>query len=73
MVAALRSRGVDCRPHTKSHKSVEIGSRQIDAGCISLTTATIGEAEVFVAGGIDGILVAYPIRFSAEKARRARQ
>lgn len=70
MVTALRSRGVNCRPHTKSHKCIEIGRRQIAAGCVGLTTATIGEAEVFVGGGITDILIAYPLWFTAEKARR---
>ena len=73
MVAALSNRDVTCRPHTKSHKSVEIGRRQIEAGCVGLTTATIGEAEVFVAGGVDDVFIAYPLWFSAEKARRVRQ
>jgi D-serine deaminase-like pyridoxal phosphate-dependent protein len=73
MAAALRGRGVNCRPHTKSHKSLQIGQRQINAGCVGLTTATIGEAEVFVAGGVGDILIAYPIWFSADKAHRVRQ
>jgi D-serine deaminase-like pyridoxal phosphate-dependent protein len=70
MVKALGTRGVTCRPHTKSHKSLEIGRRQIAAGCVGLTTATIGEAEVFVNGGINDVLIAYPIWFTPEKARR---
>jgi D-serine deaminase-like pyridoxal phosphate-dependent protein len=70
MVTALTSRGVACRPHTKSHKNLEIGRRQIAAGCRGLTTATIGEAEVFVHGGINDVLIAYPIWFTADKAKR---
>lgn len=70
MVAALSKRGVHCRPHTKSHKSLEIGRRQIAAGCVGLTTATIGEAEIFVGSGIDDILIAYPLWLTADKARR---
>jgi D-serine deaminase-like pyridoxal phosphate-dependent protein len=73
MVVALRARGVNCRPHAKSHKSVEIGRRQIEAGCVGLTTATISEAEVFVGGGIADVLIAYPLWFTAQKARRVRQ
>jgi D-serine deaminase-like pyridoxal phosphate-dependent protein len=70
MVQSLESRGVKCRPHTKSHKNLEIGRRQIIAGCVGLTTATIGEAEVFANGGIDDVLIAYPVWFTVEKARR---
>lgn len=73
MVTALRKRDVLCRPHTKSHKSIEIGRRQIEAGCVGLTTATIGEAEVFVNGGLVDVFVAYPVWFTAEKARRVHQ
>ncbi len=72
MVTALRSRGVTCRPHSKSHKNVEIARRQIEAGCIGLTTATIGEAEVFVDSGIADVFIAYPLWLTSEKARRVR-
>ena len=70
MVAALGRRGVGCRPHTKSHKSIEIARRQMAAGCVGVTTATLGEAEVLVGGGVLDVLVAYPIWFTRDKARR---
>ena len=70
MVSALGALDVGCRPHAKSHKSIEIAQRQIEAGCIGLTTATIGEAEVFVEGGITDVFIAYPLWFTSEKARR---
>lgn len=72
MVTALRGRGVACRPHSKSHKNVEIARRQIEAGCVGLTTATIGEAEVFVDGGITDVFIAYPLWLTSEKAGRVR-
>lgn len=53
--------GVKLRPHTKTHKSPYIAQKQIDAGAIGITTATLGEAEVMVDSGIKDILIAFPI------------
>ncbi|TMV52906.1 amino acid processing protein [Paenibacillus mesophilus] len=61
MAAALRARGIRHRPHIKSHKSVDLARKQMEAGAIGITVAKLSEAEVFVRGGIDDILVAYPI------------
>ena len=52
MAATMRERGVALRPHAKTHKSVEFARRQIAAGAVGLTVATIGEAEVFADGGV---------------------
>ncbi|WP_221568342.1 D-TA family PLP-dependent enzyme [Alkalihalobacillus sp. TS-13] len=49
------------RPHIKTHKSIEIAKLQLQAGAVGITTATIVEAEVMAAGGVDDILIAYPI------------
>jgi D-serine deaminase-like pyridoxal phosphate-dependent protein len=72
MIAGLSAKGVTCRPHVKSHKSIEIGRRQLAAGASGLTTATIGEAEVFVSAGVNDVFIAYPLWVSHEKARRLR-
>ena len=72
MNRALLAKGVACRPHVKSHKSMEIARRQLANGATGLTTATIGEAEVFVGGGADDLFIAYPLWVSKEKARRLR-
>ena len=53
--------GVKLRPHTKTHKSPFIAQKQINAGAIGITTATLGEAEVMVDNGIKDILIAFPI------------
>ena len=55
-------RGVALRPHAKTHKSLEIAP-PADRGRArsGLTVATIGEAEVFAAGGIDDLFIAYPV------------
>lgn len=49
------------RPHTKTHKTPEIGRMQLDRGAVGLTVAKVGEAEVMVASGAPDLLVAYPI------------
>lgn len=57
------------RPHTKTHKNVGIAKRQIAAGACGITVAKPGEAAVMAAGGIEDIMVAYPI-VTAQKAAR---
>lgn len=61
--------GVNVRPHTKTHKSINIGKRQIEAGAVGLTVAKVGEAEVMVDGGITDILIAYPISVKSKLER----
>jgi len=51
--------GVRLRPHTKTHKSVQLASIQIDEGAAGLTVAKPSEAEVFVDAGFDDIRLAY--------------
>jgi len=73
MAAAVRARGMSLRPHAKTHKIPEIGARQIAAGASGLTVATIGEAEVFAAAGVNNLFIAYPLWVSAQKAERLRR
>lgn len=49
------------RPHTKTHKSVLIGKRQLDAGAAGLTVAKVSEAEVMLGAEPPDLLLAYPI------------
>lgn len=72
MAAAMADRGVALRPHAKTHKSLEVARRQIDAGAAGLTVGTIGEAEVFADGGIDDLFIAYPLVPLGPKAARLR-
>ena len=53
-------------PHTKTHKSPEIGLRQLALGAGGLTVAKTGEAEVFHEAGAPRLLVHYP-PFGADK------
>ena len=55
MAATMRERGVALRPHAKTHKSLAVGRRQLAAGAVGLTVATLGEAEVFADGGIEDL------------------
>jgi D-serine deaminase-like pyridoxal phosphate-dependent protein len=73
MAAAVRAKGLSLRPHAKTHKIPEIAARQLAAGASGLTVATIGEAEVFAAAGVDDIFIAYPLWLSRQKADRLRR
>jgi len=59
--ALAAARGLVLRPHVKTHKTPEIARLQLAAGAVGITVATIGEAEVFAAGGCEDILIAYPL------------
>lgn len=54
--------GVKLRPHTKTHKTPLISHLQIKAGAQGITVAKLGEAEVMHAGGVDDILIAFPLQ-----------
>jgi D-serine deaminase-like pyridoxal phosphate-dependent protein len=73
MAGLMASRGVALRPHAKTHKSVEVARRQIAAGAVGLTVATVGEAEVFADGGIDDLFIAYPVHAAGPRAERLRE
>ena len=53
--------GVALRPHAKTHKSLEIGRRQVGLGAAGVTVATVDEAQVFIEGGFNSITVARPV------------
>ena len=69
MARYCKERGLGLRPHTKTHKTPELGRMQVGRGALGLTVAKVGEAEVMAGAGLDDILVAYPI-WGAEKLRR---
>jgi D-serine deaminase-like pyridoxal phosphate-dependent protein len=66
---ATRS-GIAIRPHTKTHKSIELARRQIEAGAAGLTAAKVGEVEQMVQASGD-ILLAYPAVDAARCGRLA--
>jgi D-serine deaminase-like pyridoxal phosphate-dependent protein len=57
------------RPHYKNHKCPALARRQIQAGAIGMTCATLSEAEALVANGIEKILISSEIA-GAPKIRR---
>jgi D-serine deaminase-like pyridoxal phosphate-dependent protein len=76
MAEALRTMPAEIRPHIKVHKSVDLAARQVTAGAIGLSTATVWEAVALAWAGLDDLFVvntiAQPakIRVLAELARR---
>lgn len=68
--------GIAVRPHTKTHKSLKMATRQLSTGATGLTAAKVGEAEI-MANASDDLLIAYPAvdacraRRIAELTRRA--
>jgi D-serine deaminase-like pyridoxal phosphate-dependent protein len=61
--------GVALRPHAKTHKSVEVARRQLAAGAIGISAATIGEAERLTQGGIGNVLITSPLTTPAKLGR----
>jgi D-serine deaminase-like pyridoxal phosphate-dependent protein len=57
---ATRS-GLELRPHGKTHKSVAMANRQVDAGSVGITASGTAEARAFVVGGVRDVLLAYPL------------
>ena len=63
LAAYAASHGIGIRPHTKTHKSVEMARLQLEAGARGLTIAKVGEAEALRSSSgaaRPDLLVAYP-------------
>ena len=69
--ATAHEMGVVVRPHTKTHKLPRIAHMQVEAGAVGVQVAKLGEAEVMADGGIEDILVGYPIVGEHKLARLA--
>lgn len=61
MLDIVKPMGIKHRPHIKTHKSVFLAKKQLEAGCTGITCAKLSEAEVMVSKGIKDILIAFPI------------
>ena len=57
------------RPHIKNHRSLTLAHRQLAAGAIGMTCATVDEAELLAGDGIQSILLANEVS-SAVKLKR---
>src|SRR5215218_2985371 len=73
MQAFAAEHGLDVRPHVKTHKCVEVGRLQVDAGAVGITAGNVGEAEVFAAAGFDDSFLAYPVWAAGTKGDRIRR
>lgn len=70
MAAFARAQGVKLRPHAKTHKSVTVARRQLEAGeVVGFCCAKLGEAEALARGGIDGILLTAPLHGESKLGR----
>jgi len=69
MAAFAAARDLALRPHAKTHKSGEIGRRQIAAGAVGLCCAKLGEAEALAADGIAGLHLTSPVVAAGAIAR----
>ncbi|MGD2061812.1 MAG: alanine racemase [Acidimicrobiia bacterium] len=68
MQAACDTAGIGLRPHIKTHKSAEIARRQLDAGAVGVTCATLSEAIALgEAGCPTDVYVSTPIFFDHPK------
>jgi 3-hydroxy-D-aspartate aldolase len=72
MMDLVRRHGRQLRPHVKAHKCVAIARRQLQAGAVGLCCATVREAEVMAAAGLDGLLVTSPVTAPGMVERLAR-
>ncbi|MCW2530037.1 MAG: alanine racemase [Pseudonocardiales bacterium] len=70
MQASLTGRGLTVRPHAKTHKCGEIARRQLAAGAVGLTVATVAEAEIFAAAGCADLFIAFPLWVDRQLANR---
>ncbi len=69
MAAFFRSVPAKLRPHFKNHKCPDLAWKQLDAGAIGITCATLHEAECLVHHGVRSVLLANEI-VDADKIRR---
>ena len=63
-------KGINLRPHIKTHKIPELAHLQLQAGAIGVTCQKISEAEAMISeGGIDDILITFNIFGKTKLAR----
>jgi D-serine deaminase-like pyridoxal phosphate-dependent protein len=74
MASRIAALGARLRPHVKTHKAIEVGRLQAQAGMQGITVSTLAEARAFAAQGFDDITYAVPIepgKFAAVVAMNA--
>lgn len=61
MATRAKEGGVILRPHIKTHKCIEIGKMQLEAGAKGIAVSTLGEAIAFADAGFNDITYAAPL------------
>ncbi|MDH5737480.1 MAG: DSD1 family PLP-dependent enzyme [Gammaproteobacteria bacterium] len=69
MQSYLASRQIALRGHAKMHKCPVIAEKQLASGARGICTATVSEAEVMLAAGIEDILITSPV-MTKDKVQR---
>ncbi len=57
MAAAMADLPASLRPHIKVHKSPQLAQRQVEAGAIGLSCATVWEALILAGAGLDDLFL----------------
>jgi D-serine deaminase-like pyridoxal phosphate-dependent protein len=66
MAAFFANKTAQLRPHFKNHRCIALAKRQMAAGAVGMTCATLREAQVLVENGIPSILIANEIATEAK-------
>ena len=61
MAGFFSEKACNLRPHCKTHKLPEIALKEIGAGAVGITCATLREAEVMLHSGVGSVLIANEI------------
>ena len=62
--------GIDLRPHIKTHKSSVVARRQLDAGAVGVTVATLSEAIALGEAGVHtDVFLSTPVYYDGPKSR----
>jgi len=71
MAEYFAGRPAKARPHFKNHKAPSLARKQLHAGAIGITCATLREAEILVEHGVRSVLIANEIADEAKLNRLA--
>lgn len=66
MAASAKRAGRSLRPHAKTHKSVMIARKQIEAGAIGICCATLPELHAMAEARVGGLLLTAPVQDPAK-------
>lgn len=61
MASFFANKSCKVRPHFKNHKTPALARKQLEAGAIGITCATLREAEILVGSGVSEVLIANEI------------